>query len=541
MNKLLLTLLAMLIAAPSFAQKDKRLSGIEKELKEILEVTHGAGFAVAVVEGDEIVYSKGFGYRDYENKTEADANTLFAIGSSSKAFTSSLLGQLREEGLLSFDDSPIDHVPELRFYNDEMNNQISISDLMAHRTGLPRHDIAWYYFPTHNRDSLIMRIKYHQPFTGVRQQWHYNNFMFLVQGVIAERITGKSWEENIEERLLQPLDMNRSNTKIEGLKEGTNVSFGYTLKEDDVITKTDYYDIAAMSPAGSINSSVNEMANWLKMWINNGQFNGEQILPENYVKEAISSQMIMGGALPDDKFPDIHFANYGYGWMLMSYKGHYRVEHGGNINGFSASVAFYPTDSVGIVVLSNQSGSPIPALVRNTIADRMLEVERTDWTQNYIDRTSGSDDEESAEESQAETEEEEMTDEEEAADEVAHTSPSHNLVEYTGIYENPGYGAFEIVYEDGELYSILTKVRQYIHHIHYDVFEMVDVVDGEVDSSGLGNSLRLKFNMNIAGDISEAELSVEPSVDPIVFKRTPSTIEVDESVLESYVGDYELS
>src|SRR5690606_35074694 len=112
----------------------------------ILETWKGAGFAVAVVEKDKIIYSKGFGYRDYENKIPVTPNTLFAIGSSSKAFTSGLLGILRGDKKLSFDDSPIRHIPELRFYNNEMNNGITIKDLMTHRTGLPRHDLSWYYF-----------------------------------------------------------------------------------------------------------------------------------------------------------------------------------------------------------------------------------------------------------------------------------------------------------------------------------------------------------------------------------------------------------
>ena len=204
-----------------YSQSDKRLNGVEKELNEILEITKSAGFAVAVVKGNEIIYSKGFGYRDYENKIPVDNNTLFAIGSSTKAFTSSILGQLRKEDKLSFDESPIKYVPDLKFFNDEMNNSIVIKDLMSHRTGLPRHDWSWYVFPTYDKDSLMRRVEFQEPFTGVRKQWYYNNFMFLTQGVIAERITGKSWEENMYERLLKPLKMTRSNLSIKELRKVT--------------------------------------------------------------------------------------------------------------------------------------------------------------------------------------------------------------------------------------------------------------------------------------------------------------------------------
>ena len=125
------------------------------------------------------------------------------------------IGQLRNEDKISFDDSPIKYLPELRFYNDEMNDQIIIKDLMSHRTGLPRHDYSWYLFPTFDKDSLIARIQYQKPFAGVREQYYYNNFMFVVQGVIAERITGKTWEDNIRERFLKPLNMKRTNLTIE--------------------------------------------------------------------------------------------------------------------------------------------------------------------------------------------------------------------------------------------------------------------------------------------------------------------------------------
>ena len=150
MKKLFLFVFSICILTPALSQTDKRLKNIDKELNKVLEATKAPGFAVAVVEGDKVIYAKGFGYRDYENEIPVDANTLFAIGSSTKAFTSAILGKLRAEDKLSFDDSPLDHIPGLKFHNDNMNNNIIIKDLMRHSTGLPRHDLSWYYFPTHN-------------------------------------------------------------------------------------------------------------------------------------------------------------------------------------------------------------------------------------------------------------------------------------------------------------------------------------------------------------------------------------------------------
>jgi len=520
----LLSLLPSMLSA----QNDERLNGLDKDLNEILAATKAVGFSVAIVEGDKIVFSKGYGFRDYENKIAADANTLYAIGSSSKAFTSSVLGQLRQEEKLSFEDSPIQYIPELKFFNNDMNNNIIIRDLMSHRTGLPRHDFSWYLFPTFDKDSLLQRVEHHEPFTGIREQWYYNNFMFLAQGVMAERITGKSWEDNIRERFFRPLEMTRSNVTIDELEKSSNAAFGYNLEKDSIISKMDYYRIAGMRPAGSINSSVNEMSNWLITWINKGKFKDQEILPQAYIDEAIGSQMVISGALPDDEFPDMHLSNYGYAWFLSSYRGHYRVEHGGNIDGFSANVAFFPSDSIGVVVLANQNGSAVPGLVRNTVAERMLKTERTDWAKRYIERQEKAKKE--AEEAKAES----------SSSKVANTRPSHVMQEYTGTYSNAGYGDFDIAVERDSLFANFKLMKFFLRHYHYDIFEPFEVNEKGIDTTE-ASPLKFNFATNDGGDISFVNLKVEATLDPIEFKRTPNTIEVDKATLEKYVGDYILA
>ena len=529
MKRSTLIIALTLLSTFTFSQTDKRLKGIEKQFNAVLETTKTAGFAIAIVEGDKVIYAKGFGYSDYENKIPADANTLFAIGSSTKAFTSALLGLHREDDLLSFNDSPRKYIPELDFYNNDMNNQIIIKDLMRHSTGLPRHDGSWYFFPEQSKDSLVAKLKYHEPFTGVRQQWYYNNFGFLLQGVITERITGKSWEENIEEQFFKPLGMDRSRTTIDGMKNTSNASIGYELDADRNIEKMDYYDIAGMSPAGSINSSVNDMSKWLITWINKGKYKEQQIIPEAYIDEAMSSQMVVAAGLPSKDLPEAQFANYGYGWFLHSYKSHYMVEHGGNIDGFSASVAFYPSDSLGIVVLANQNGSAVPRLVRNIAADHMLNVTKTEWAKKHKE------DLEKALKMQAEA------NEDKELSNVKNTRPSHTKMDYTGTYENKGYGKFEIVIKNDSLFTELNEKTQFLNHFHYDTFEFIDVNDGKVDTTGIGNSLKINFSTNEAGDIDYAHVNIEPMLErPIALKRTPNTIDVDAKTLEQYVGQYDL-
>ncbi|MFK7920957.1 MAG: serine hydrolase [Bacteroidia bacterium] len=529
MKHLSLMLCLILIFGSAMAQKKKkkadRFEGLDEELTTVLETWKAAGFAVAVVEKNEIVYAKGFGFRDVEQQLPATENTLFAIGSSSKAFTSGVLGQLREETDLDFSESPIKYIPELRFYNDELNNGITIQDLMCHRTGIPRHDISWYLFPAKDRAELIGRIAHQEPFAALRERWYYNNFMFLTQGVIAERMTDKSWEENIEERFFTPLGMKTSNCSIEELEASADYATGYGLDADEEIEKQDYYHIDAMGPAGSINSSANEMSEWLKLWINGGMYNGEQILPSGYVREAMTPQMAMGG-VPSAELPSLHMAAYGYGWFLSSYKGRYRVEHGGNIDGFSANVAFYPTDSVGIVVLANQNGSDVPSIVRNLIADRMMNLEKTDWNGMLRKRY---EDGRAAQEASSDGGEDSRQ---------KNTRPSHNLVEYSGTYAHPGYGEIDLILRNDSLIAKSGSGDLWLQHYHYDIF-MPFEIEGGVDTTDK-SPLLFNFSTGPGGEISGFSLPVEPTIDPIVFERTPLAIEVDTNVLAQYEGEYEL-
>ena len=532
MKTLLNLIVAILIFTSAPAQKKKSdieslLKGVDKELKEVLDTWKAAGFAVAVVEKDKIVYASGFGYRDYENKKPVTPNTLFAIGSCTKAFTAALLGQLEGDGEVDLGENPRKYIPELEFFNSEMNTGITIRDMMSHRTGLPRHDFSWFFFPSNSKDSLLMRVKHQEPFMELREGWYYNNFMYLAQGVIAERITGKSWEEGISERFFSPLQMMRSNLSIDELELSEDISLGYQLKEDKIIEKMDYYHIAGMSPAGSINSSVNEMANWLITWIHGGTFKGKQVIPESFARGAISSQMVIGAGMPTKENPDLFFSNYGYGWFLSSYKGHYRVEHGGNINGFSASTSFFPTDSIGIVVLVNQNGSAVPAVVRNIISDRVLNVEHTDWNKELFDRRRKA------------MEEQEQAQTDKGSGKKKGTSISHELNEFTGTYSNPGYGDLEVIVERDSLFAMFPLTKYWLKHYHFDIFEPIEVRAAGIDTTDQ-SPLRLNFRTGNVGDISGADIQIEPMLEAIFFKRIPQIIDLDKDVLDMYVGEYEI-
>ena len=530
MKKLAVVLCLIVFFLAASAQKkkelsDTRLAGLDAKFQVLLSDWKAPGFAIAIVEKNKVVYAKGFGYSNYEKKIPVTPNTLFAIGSCSKAFTSSLLGILRNESKLDFNKKPSTYLPDLKFFNNDMDNLITIKDLMCHRTGLPRHDVSWYLFPTDSRDSLMKRIQFQEPSAGIRERYQYNNFMFMLQGMIAEKITGKTWEENVAEKFFKPLGMTSSNFSIQALEKSNDAALGYGLKKDSIIEKLDYYHIKAMSPAGSINSSVNEMAKWVITWIQGGKFEGKEIIPTAYVSEAKSSQMVASSGLPSKENPDIFLNNYGYGWGLSTYRGHYLVNHGGGIDGFSALTSFFPGDSIGIIILSNQGGSAIPSIALKIAADRMLNLQDGDWN------AKAKKEREKALKTQKESELKAISNEKKG------TSYSHKLIEYAGNYLNPGYGTVKIRAERDSLFAYLPEKTLWLEHVHYDIFQPYDFTKSRKDTTEK-STLRYNFRTGITGDIESFLVNIEPALKPIEFKNQPASIKVEKGALEMYSGEY---
>jgi CubicO group peptidase (beta-lactamase class C family) len=525
MRKILFFLIANILLQSVTAQTtDKRLAGLDTFINRILKESSAAGVTVAVVEKNKVILTKGFGYKDYENKVPVTENTLFAIGSCTKAFTSSLLAFPMKEGKLDLDNPIKQYLPELRFVDDELNLNVTTRDMMSHRTGLPRHDLAWYGSST-KRDSLIYSIRYFEKTAPLRRVWQYNNFMFLAQGVLAEKLSGKSWETLVKEQLFTPLNMTSSNTSINDHVKAADYSFGYTEK-DGTVSKMKFMNIDPIGPAGSINSNAKDMANWVMMWVNGGKFNGKEILPAAYYNQAISSQMIIGAGLPTKEQPDVFFSNYGLAWFLANYRGHYRVEHGGNIDGFSSSTSFFPTDSIGIFVSVNQNGSPIPGIIRNTIADKLLGLKYKDWhrtQKDVVDKAKAA----AKEKLKADSTQRKMG-----------TRPTHAISDYAGTFTNEGYGTLTIEQQKDSLVAKYNALTFKMKHYHFNYFNFIPVADG-IDA-GEDDAMKGQFNINIKGEIESLSLPLQAGVKDIEFKKKVETIDVSKADLEKYIGEYEL-
>lgn len=509
------------------AQKptDPRLKGLDTFALRLLKEWNAPGVTIAVVEKNKVIYTGGFGYRDYEKKLPVTENTLFAIGSCTKAFTASMLGMLVKEGRVDLDKPVRDYLPELKFKNEYTNDHATLRDMMCHRTGLPRHDYSWYG-STASRSELLDRIQYQEPSAELREKYQYNNFMFMAQGMVMEKLTGKSWEENLKERILTPLGMSRTNMSVIDMAKSDDRSLAYTVKSGNIISAIPYRNIDGIGPAGSINSCAKDMANWLITWINDGKFNGKEIIPASYRNQAITVQVATGGGLPGTENPDLHFGGYGLGWGMNSYRGHYRVEHGGGIDGFITSTCFFPSDSIGIFVVTDQS-TPTTS-IRNFIADRMLKLSYRNWGKSALADKLRAD-------SMAKT-----TPNNDSINRKPNTKPSHELSEYTGTFENKGYGKARVFIERDTLWIDYNeaglRTKSYLQHYHYDIFRVRSTEETE-DSK---DALKIRFNTATDGKIASIEVRMEASVKDIVFEKMAPSIKVKKEDLQKYVGDYDL-
>jgi len=228
--------------------------------------------------------------------------------------------------------------------------------------------------------------------------------------------------------------------------------------------------------------------------------------------------MVITGRLPKDSNPGTFMFNYGYGWFISSYKGHYRVDHGGNIDGFSASVTFFPTDDLGIVVLSNQNKSVVPKAITNIIADQLLDTPETNWIGKLEKQIK---------------KETKITE----VEPFVSITPVHSLSYYAGSYKHKGYGTYEVITRNDSLFAEFPAYTQWLNPTHPNVFETFFVLDNKVDPQSKGKSI--KFMTNFEDKISGSEIKLERALDPIIFNRTPpKTILADKTNMDAYIGEY---
>ncbi|HMV46565.1 MAG TPA: serine hydrolase [Blastocatellia bacterium] len=504
-------------ADPAAAAKDA-LAGFDDVVNDAMKKLDVPGMAIAIVKGKQVIYAKGFGYRDVEKQLPVTADTLFAIGSSTKAFTTFVLGTLVDEGKVEWDKPLRNYIPWFKLYDPAMTEHLSVRDTVTHRSGLPRHDLVWYNNFESTREAFVRKLAYLEPSADLRQKWQYNNLMYLTAGYLTEVLTGQTWEDAVRTRVFNPLGFKRSNFSVADSQKDSDFAQPYA-RRDGKVEKIPFRPITNIGPAGSINSSVNEMARWVTAHLNGGKYGDKKIAEASTVADMHAAHMVTGATNPE---PEITGGEYGMGWFADNYRGRRRVQHGGNIDGFSANVVLFPKDDLGMVVLTNLNGTPLRDLIAQVAADRLLGLKPNDWIGQAVARRA-------AAEAASKEGEKKKTDAR-----IAGTQASHKLADYAGDYEHPGYGVLKVALNGDRLEAVFNKITTPLEHWHYDTFT------GGKAKDGVFENMKYTFQTDAGGFIAAVSAPFEASVSPIVFKKKPDSQLFDPAYLARFAGEYSL-
>jgi CubicO group peptidase (beta-lactamase class C family) len=505
-------------AAPQDINVTQKLEGFDAYMAKTLKDWNAPGAGVGIVVNDKLVFAKGYGFRDYEKKLPFTAATMSPIASNTKLFTAVAAGMLVEEGKLTWDKPVRESVPSIRFYNDQLNNTVTLRDMLSHRTGITRHDTIWYK-SDFTRKQLFEKLVYLEPQEPMRTTFLYNNLMFAAAGYLIELQSGKTWEQFVRERIFDPLGMRSTSYSIADMLKRPEFGVGFTERRDSFeLYRIPYYeDISGVAPCGAIVSNIEDMSHWLIALMNDGKYDGKQVLPAEVLKATLQPAIALPNtALETRGWSEVLNAAYGMGRQTVSYRGHLLTLHGGDLPGFHTQVSFMPRDHIGVIIfeIGNHS-QPLYNILTYNVYERLLGMDQTPWSERQLairlkNKKAGTESRAKAGEGR-----------------VTNTEPSHPLAGYTGAYENPAYGVMNIGLKENQLVFDFHKMRLPMTRFHYDRF---DTPDDEEDGKWSVN-----FRTNPQGDIDQAVMSLDEA--EAVFARKPDTI--DPKLMSQFAGAYE--
>ena len=394
--------------------------------------------------------------------------------------------------------------------------------MLAHRTGISRHDLIWYK-SDFTRKDLFEKLKYLEPSQPLRQGFIYNNLMYIASGYIVVLLTQKTWEDFVKEKIFLPLGMNNTVFSIKDMLKQKDIFVPYDEKRDTTILyQIPYYeDTEAVGPAGSIVSNINDLSKWLIAQMNGGKYNGKQVIPEDIIKATLIPAIPIDNSTNlEKKYFELLNPVYGMARFSASYRGHLITYHGGDLNGIHSQISFMPADSIGVIVFTiGDHTSPLYNTITFNIYERLLGMDETPWSQRRLaDRIKGK---EASREGRSKA----------GMDRVPDTKPSHPLEDYAGQFENAAYGAINISMKDEQLQFNFHHIVLPLTHYHYDRF---DTPDDEIEGKWSVNYLT-----NPQGDIDKIVMSVDEG--EVTFIRKADASMSDPAVLAKYLGEYELA
>jgi len=487
------------VSSQADAKLEKKLSAVREHVEYVLKDSGVPGFAVGIVKDGKVVFAKGFGYRDLKNNLPVTEETLFPLGSLTKAVTSMAVGMLVSDGLVSWDEPVRSYVPEFQLKDPYRTMHTTARDALSMRTGLAPHNFMWITTPVYTLEELLKRMAYLDMPIGFREGFIYCNISICIGGAITNRVANISWEDFVRQRIFKPLDMTQSCLTIDELKGFSNYALPHavSLAGESEPQELELMELHALRSSGSLSSSTLDMLKWIQFLLNKGKAGEKQL-----IKRAVFNEMWV---------PHIHFPlrpqtqafsgaqSYGLAWFVDTYRGKYYINHGGAAAGYHAFIGLLPDDNLGVFAVHNGSAFFTDTVVKQVL-DIFLDVEPKNWY---------------AETKKALVAYERMA--KQPQKKIEGTQPSHPIKDYAGEYRNPGYGTLIVTLKDGILYGKYNDAEEFeFEHWHYDTFR------AKTPLGWLGAApiwLMPSFNADSRGQINSLSMPMEPMVAPIIYKK----------------------
>jgi len=484
MKRALIT--ALVVATPLAAQQPKPdWAAFAKFVAQAQHDWRVPALGIAVVKDDSVVFLKGYGVIENGKPTRADEHTRFAIGSTTKAMTSAALAMLVDEGKVHFDDKVTRWIPELQLADPWATRELTIRDLLTHRTGLPGTDLFWASNWNYSPAEIIRRLRYIQPSASFRSEWQYQNVMYGLVGTIIERVSGMPWDAFVRARIFKPLGMNETEALVSQIVGKPNVAVPHALVGDSVrvvpIRSTDL-----VAPAGSVWSSVSDMSKWMRFVLDSGRVGSTRLIKQETFREIVTPQI----QAPMEEYPALQLAkpdffSYGFGWFIQDYHGQHVWMHTGSINGLCAIIGLMPNEKLGVYVLENLDHAEIRHGLMYSVFDLYNGGRGRDWSADLKPifaprpRMAGN----------------------AAGAQRTTSAPSLPLERYAGTYVDSAYGEIRVMFENGALQAaVVTDPPAPLQPVNMEAFRAQPAEAGR-------NPATLVFQPDGTGGVASVRVS----------------------------------
>ena len=441
------------------------LQGFDAYVQHSMAVWRVPGLAIAVVANGHVVMEKGFGVRTVGASEKVDAHTLFGIASDSKAFTTVALGILKDQGKLDWDDPVTRFLPGFQLHDPYPTREVTVRDLLTHRTGYCGADFLWYGSADTSAE-IIRKLRLLKPRYGFRARYCYSNNMVMAAGQIVPAITGVQWGDFVAQNIFRPLDMTESNTSITEFKPDGDIATPHA-DIDGRTTPIRWANVDNVGPAGSINSSVHDMAHWLEMLLNDGTYGGRRVVSAAVIHEMESPQVVIPSSVENgageiiQSFPPALSPAYGLTLRTEDFRGARIDWHAGSVDGMGSVVGLIPARHLGVVILANKDDTNLPIALMDVVFNDYMGPPHIDWGARLL-----------ALMAKVQADESKSRAEHEIARQP-HPAPSLPLEEYAGAYSDPLYGQAVVSLTNGHL--VLRRGNEFVGDLqpwNHDTFRV---------------------------------------------------------------------